>query len=118
MRTRAPDETRLMFFVFDLLHQDGVDLRQLPLSERKRDLHRLCRKSRIPFMREMQSFPDGAVLFDYCNRFGFEGIVSKRRSSRYSSGPSRNWVKTKCPGGGSASMPDGTRCLRFAVSPS
>src|SRR5262245_21122509 len=46
MGTRAPDETRLMFFVFDLLHQDGVDLRQLPLSERKRDLHRLCRKSR------------------------------------------------------------------------
>ena len=27
----------------------------------------------------------------------FEGIVSKRRSSRYSSGPSRNLVKTKCP---------------------
>jgi hypothetical protein len=24
-------------------------------------------------------------------------IVSKRRSSRYSSGPSRNWVKVKCP---------------------
>jgi hypothetical protein len=31
-----------------------------------------------------------------CNRFGFEGIVSKRRSSRYSSGPSHNWIKTKC----------------------
>ena len=27
------------------------------LSERKRDLHRLCRKSRVPFMREVQTFP-------------------------------------------------------------
>ena len=24
-------------------------------------------------------------------------MVSKRLASRYSSGPSRNWVKTKCP---------------------
>jgi hypothetical protein len=27
----------------------------------------------------------------------FRGVVSKRLASRYSSGPSRNWVKTKCP---------------------
>jgi len=36
-----PDEAQLMFLAFDLLHQDGVDLRGLPLSERKRDLDRL-----------------------------------------------------------------------------
>src|SRR5262245_19614047 len=96
MRTRAPDETRLMFFVFDLLHQEGVDLRQLPLSERKLDLHRLCGKSRVPFMREMQSFPDGAALLKHCNLMGFEGVVSKRLAARYISGPSRSWVKIKC----------------------
>ena len=39
MRTSSPDESQLMFLVFDLLHQDGVDLRGLPLSERtKSDL--------------------------------------------------------------------------------
>ena len=42
MRTSHPDENPLMFLAFDLLHQDGVDLRGLPLSERKRDFHRLC----------------------------------------------------------------------------
>jgi len=31
----------MIFFIFDLLHHDGVDLRHLPLSERKRDLDRL-----------------------------------------------------------------------------
>ena len=98
MRTRWPDESQLMFLVFDLLHQDGVDLRGLPLFERKRDLRRLCFKSRVPFMREVQTFPNGPLLFNHCNKFGFEGVVSKRLASRYSSGPSRNWVKTKCPG--------------------
>jgi bifunctional non-homologous end joining protein LigD len=97
MRTRWPDESQLMFLAFDLLHQDGVYLRGLPLSERKRDLHRLCVKSRVSFMRQVQTFPDGPVLFDHCNQFGFEGVVSKRLNSRYVSGPSRNWIKTKCP---------------------
>jgi ATP-dependent DNA ligase len=46
MRTSGPDEAQLMFLVFDLLHQDGVDLRGLPLSERKRDLSRLSRRCR------------------------------------------------------------------------
>jgi hypothetical protein len=27
MRTSDPDESQLMFLVFDLIHQDGVDLR-------------------------------------------------------------------------------------------
>ena len=98
MRTSHPDESQLMFMAFDLLHQDGVDLRALPLSDRKRDLHRLCRKSPVPFMREVQTFPNGTLLFEHCNKFSFEGVVSKRLASRYSSGPSRNWLKTKCPG--------------------
>ena len=61
MRTSHPDESQLMFMAFDLLHQDGVDLRALPLSDRKRDLHRLCRKSPVPFMREVQTFPNGTL---------------------------------------------------------
>jgi hypothetical protein len=36
-------------------------------------------------------------LFEHCNRFGFEGVVRKRLSSRYVSGPSRYWTKSKCP---------------------
>jgi ATP dependent DNA ligase-like protein len=96
-RRLLPTESQLMFLVFDLLHQDGVDLRGLPLSERKRDLDRLCRKSKVPFLKQVQTFPDGGVLFEHCNKFGFEGVVSKRLSSRYMSGPSRNWTKSKCP---------------------
>jgi hypothetical protein len=97
MRTSHPNESKLMFLVFDLLHQDGVDLCGLPLSERKRDLHRLCAKARVPFLREVQTFPNGQLLYEHCDKFGFEGIVSKRMSSRCVSGPSRHWTKTKYP---------------------
>jgi hypothetical protein len=46
----------------------------------------------------VESFPDGAALFEHCEKFGFEGVVSKRLSSRYMGGPSRVWTKSKCPG--------------------
>ena len=75
----------------------GLTCGALLLTERKRDLNRLCRQSHTPFLKQVESFPDGEALFDHCNRFGFEGVVSKRRTSGYSSGPSRHWVKTKCP---------------------
>jgi ATP dependent DNA ligase domain len=97
MRTSHPDEGQLVFLAFDLLHQDGVDLRGLPLSKRKHDLPRLCSKSRVLFLKQVQSFPDGAVLLEYCNKFGFEGVVSKRLSLRYVSGPSRHWSKIEVP---------------------
>jgi ATP-dependent DNA ligase len=97
MRTSHPDESHLMYLVFDLIHQDGVDLRSLTLTERKRDLTRLCRNARNPFLKQVETFSDGEVLFDYCNRFGFEGVVSKQRTSGYTSGASRHWVKVKCP---------------------
>ena len=86
-----------MFLAFDLLHRDGVDLRSPPLSQRKRDLHRLHRHSPTPFLTRVETFPDGEVLFDHCAKVGFEGIVSKCRQSGYASGPRRHWVKVKCP---------------------
>ena len=98
MRARWPGEDYLMFMAFDLLHQDGVDLQGLALSQRKQDLHRLCVKSRVRFLREVQTFPDGALLLEHCAKFGFEGVVSKRLGLRYVSGSSRAWVKVKCPG--------------------
>jgi bifunctional non-homologous end joining protein LigD len=59
MHTRAPDERHLMFFAFDLLHLDGVDLRVLPLSERKRDLVSIGAENCPPVLR-----PRSARNFD------------------------------------------------------
>jgi bifunctional non-homologous end joining protein LigD len=40
---------------------------------------------------------DGPTVFQHACRFGFEGIVSKRLSAPYRSGPSRDWLKAKNP---------------------
>ena len=61
------------------------------------DLNRLCRQSHTHFLKQVETFPNGWALFDHCNQFGFEGVVSKRRASGYSRSPSRHWVKVKCP---------------------
>jgi bifunctional non-homologous end joining protein LigD len=37
----------------------------------------------------------GAVVFAEACELSLEGIVSKRQSSFYKSGKSRNWLKTK-----------------------
>jgi len=98
MRTSHPDDSQLIFIGFDRLFVRGLDLRGLPLLEWKKDLHRLCARSKVPFLKEMQTFPDGALLYEHCDKFGFEGVVSKRSWSRYVSGLSRYWTKVKCPG--------------------
>jgi ATP-dependent DNA ligase len=39
----------------------------------------------------------GPVLYEHACKLGCEGIVSKRRGSRYARGRSSNWLKVKNP---------------------
>jgi len=100
MRQRRPDTSQMAYFAFDLLFEHDVDLRPLPLSERQRDLARLCDKARkaVPCLFLVESFPEGEPLLEWCEHYQLEGIVSKRLTSRYSSGTCRDWQKTKCNG--------------------
>src|SRR5262245_3060003 len=100
MRQRRPDTSQMAYFAFDLLSERDVDLRSLPLSARQRDLTRLCNKARkaVPCLFLVESFPEGEPLLEWCEQYQFEGIVSKRLSSRYSSGTCRDSQQTKCDG--------------------
>jgi bifunctional non-homologous end joining protein LigD len=40
---------------------------------------------------------DGATVFRHACKMGLEGIVSKRLTAPYKSGPSRDWIKVKNP---------------------
>jgi bifunctional non-homologous end joining protein LigD len=40
---------------------------------------------------------DGTAIFQQACKMGLEGIVSKRLSAPYGSGPSRDWLKVKNP---------------------
>jgi ATP-dependent DNA ligase len=43
------------------------------------------------------SMNSGLIVFEHACKLGCEGIVSKRRGSRYARGRSSNWLKVKSP---------------------
>jgi bifunctional non-homologous end joining protein LigD len=86
----------LTYFVFDLLHLNGHSLRELPLIERKSVLSKLLADAGefLRFGEHLES--DGAAVFKKACELQAEGIISKRSTSRYSSGRSGDWLKLKC----------------------
>jgi bifunctional non-homologous end joining protein LigD len=93
-RMSEPKPT-LLYYAFDLLYRDGYDLRGVPLEQRKD----LLRNSLIPAdrVRIVDAFPeDGITLYEAARQTGMEGIVAKRRDSRYDTGKrSDSWLKIK-----------------------
>ena len=88
----------LTYFVFDLLHLNGHNLRHEPLVERKRILEQmlnsLAEHEVIRYGQHIET--EGKPIFDEACRLGAEGIVSKRSDSAYTSGRSKSWLKIKC----------------------
>lgn len=90
---------KLVYFVFDLVYLDGIDLQKVPLTDRKEALRKLCEQEYTPndavhYGNHLEE--DGALVYEQACRLGLEGIVSKRKTSRYYQGRSREWLKTKC----------------------
>ena len=88
---------RLVYLAFDLLYFDGYDLRGAPLIERKRALQRVLEKSppKIVYVEHFE-MDDGEAVYRHACKLKLEGIVSKRRDSRYRSGRQDSWLKLKC----------------------
>lgn len=70
-------------WAFDLLYVDGRNLREHPLSYRKRRLEKLVLKVGDGRLRYSESFTDGAKLLAAAERMGLEGVVSKLWVSAY-----------------------------------
>ena len=57
---------------------------------------RSCQRRKTPIrLNEQIEGVEGAVVFRQACVMGQEGIVAKRRDSRYHSGRSRDWIKIK-----------------------
>ena len=78
--------------IFDLLSLDGDDLTRAPYSERRTQLEALDLNG--VHWQTPETFDDGEALFEAVCAHELEGVVAKRRSSRYRPGE-RGWVKTK-----------------------
>jgi ATP-dependent DNA ligase len=72
----------LCVWAIDLLHQNGRDLRELPLLERKPRLEKLIVSASANWLRYSESFDDGLKLLAEADRLGLEGIVSKLKFRR------------------------------------
>ena len=91
-------KVHLNYFAFDLLHLDGHNLRDLPLSERKKLLERLLASldDESPIRYSEHFDGNGKEIFAKACALGAEGIVSKLASAQYVSTRDSSWIKSKC----------------------
>ena len=88
---------RFRYYLFDLLHLDGMDLRAATLLERKAALAGLLAGVGEGVLKYSEHFSErGDVVLKHACRLGLEGIVSKLASAPYRSGRSKAWLKAKC----------------------
>lgn len=80
------------YHVFDVLWLDGRSVTALPLDERRALLQQL------PFAPPLHRVPllHDAEPWDRACREGWEGVIAKRRDSRYEHKRSKAWLKMKC----------------------
>jgi bifunctional non-homologous end joining protein LigD len=97
---------RSVLHAFDLIELAGDDRRRDPLERRNLDLSRLLAGGGPTLLLggsvDGEEF-SGATVFEYACSLGLDGIVSKRKDSRYLSGLSPYWLETKKPEGEAAS---------------
>jgi len=99
-RALKEDPEDVTYVAFDLLFEDGDDLREQPLEERKRRLERLLKRGGRG-LHGVVRFGDHiegrgpAVLEEACLQ-GLEGVVAKRAGGTYAGRRTSSWLKIKC----------------------
>jgi bifunctional non-homologous end joining protein LigD len=82
-------------YAFDIMMLENEDLRQMELGARKALLFKALKRA-MPGVRLSEHITgDGPTIFAHACKLELEGIVSKKITSRYQSGRSKAWVKTK-----------------------
>jgi ATP-dependent DNA ligase len=86
---RSKPECLLLIMAFDLIHLDNKDLRRLPVEERRQLLQDLIGPGDAPICFSEAFDGDAEAVFAAIDRLGLEGIVSKRKGTRYRIGVQR-----------------------------
>jgi bifunctional non-homologous end joining protein LigD len=84
----------VVYYAFDLLYLDGLDLRRAALERRKQLLQeRIVAGGVIQFSDHYAE--KGLDLFEAAKQRGLEGIVAKKRGGAYQEKRSSDWLKIK-----------------------
>ena len=94
-RAGAEPPSAVIYYVFDILYADGLDLTRLPLEARKAWLTTVLAPDDT--VRLVEHFPaQGTTVYKAAVKNGLEGVLAKRRDSRYEPGKrSNHWLKVK-----------------------
>ena len=91
---RATLEHPATLYAFDLLHFADRDLRQTPLHKRKSLLEQMLpQPGMIRYSSHMET--DGLSMYEGAVNLGLEGIVAKKKDSKYTAGRSDYWQKIR-----------------------
>ena len=106
----ADRRSPVLYHVFDVLWLDGRSVTDLPLEERRALLKRLPLKAPLGRVQELN---DDKPWERACAE-GWEGVIAKRRGSKYEHRRSPHWLKMKCEAGqelvvGGFTDPQGSR---------
>ena len=92
------NRANIMYFLFDAPYLGGYDLRNVALVERRALLEAAlkgaAKSDKVRFSDEFGDDPEGLVAA--ACKIGLEGVIGKRRDSRYVSRRSPEWIKLKC----------------------
>ena len=91
------DEDATALILFDVLRIGDLDLRDQPLTARRKALESLMGRTRSPRLRlSEQVRGDGRALYERALANGWEGLIAKHAASKYRSGKrSTDWRKQK-----------------------
>jgi bifunctional non-homologous end joining protein LigD len=86
----------IVFYAFDLLQLNGKDLRNLPVEQRKAKLEALLKRPPGVIRYSVSFTKDVQELLSRIRDMGLEGLIGKRRESKYEPGKrSGAWIKLK-----------------------
>ncbi len=95
IQNSATSGATFVFFAFDLLQAEGVDLTSRPLSERRERLRKVLKQNLAVQLSESFQIPAKQML-ELVRSHGLEGVVAKRLSSTYEPGRrSGTWTKLR-----------------------
>lgn len=87
----------IVYYLFDLPYLNGVDLREVPVEERRAALATVLKTHQDSLLRFSEAFDETpqALLNSAC-QMRMEGLIGKRLGSPYVSRRSSDWIKLKC----------------------